>query len=42
MHYAGAIGLAAALDYLQSVGIKEINLYEKELIRLYPEKTERD
>jgi cysteine desulfurase/selenocysteine lyase len=32
MHYAGAIGLAAALDYLQSVGIKEINLYEKELI----------
>jgi cysteine desulfurase/selenocysteine lyase len=40
MHYAGAIGLAAALNYLQSVGIKEINLYERELIRYTLEKLE--
>jgi len=31
-HYPGAIGLATALDYLRSVGIKEIGLHEKELI----------
>ena len=40
MHYAGAIGLAAALNYLQSVGLKEINAYEKELIRYTQEKLE--
>ena len=31
-HYTGAIGLAAALDYLASVGIEEIGRYEQELI----------
>jgi len=30
-NYTGAIGLAAALDYLQSIGIDNINSYEKEL-----------
>ncbi len=31
-NYLGAIGLAAALDYMKSVGISEIQQYEKELI----------
>jgi cysteine desulfurase/selenocysteine lyase len=30
-NYTGAIGLAAALDYLQSIGFESIGLYEKEL-----------
>ena len=31
-NYMGAIGLAAALDYLKSVGISELQQYEQELI----------
>ncbi len=31
MNYMGAIGLAAALDYLQSIGFEAIGQYEKEL-----------
>jgi len=30
-NYTGAIGLAAALDYLQTIGLKSIEQYEKEL-----------
>jgi len=33
MHFTGAIGLAAALEYIRSVGIEEIGRYEQELIR---------
>ena len=32
MHYAGAIGLAAAIDYVHSLGIEKIIEYEKELL----------
>ena len=39
-NFTGAIGLAAALDYIQSVGIKEIGRYEQELIRYTREKLE--
>jgi cysteine desulfurase/selenocysteine lyase len=39
-HYTGAIGLAAALDYLASVGIEEIGHYEQELISYTREKLE--
>jgi len=39
-NYTGAIGLAAALDYIQSVGIKEISRYEQELIRYTQKKLE--
>ncbi|TFH28145.1 MAG: SufS family cysteine desulfurase [Bacteroidia bacterium] len=39
-HYTGAIGLAAALDYIRSVGIEEIGRYEQELIRYTREKLE--
>jgi cysteine desulfurase/selenocysteine lyase len=31
MNYIGAIGLGAALDYLQSIGFESIGAYEKEL-----------
>jgi len=37
-HFTGAIGLAAALDYLGSVGIEEIARYEQELITYTREK----
>jgi len=30
-HYAGGIGLGAAVDYLSSIGMKNIETYEKEL-----------
>jgi cysteine desulfurase/selenocysteine lyase len=30
-HYSGAIGLGAAIDYLSSIGMKNIENYEKEL-----------
>jgi len=33
-HYAGAIGLGAAVDYLSSIGMKNIENYEKELTKL--------
>lgn len=33
-HYAGAIGLGAAVDYLSSIGMKNIESYEKELAKL--------
>jgi len=33
-HYAGAIGLGAAVDYLSSLGMKNIENYEKELAKL--------
>jgi cysteine desulfurase/selenocysteine lyase len=33
-HYAGGIGLGAAVDYLSSVGMKNIENYEKELAKL--------
>ena len=39
-HYTGAIGLAAALDYLGSVGIEKITGYEQELITYAREKLE--
>ena len=39
-NYTGAIGLAAALDYLASVGIEEIGRYEQELISYSREKLE--
>ena len=39
-HYTGAIGLAAALDYLGSVGIEKIAGYEQELITYAREKLE--
>ncbi len=32
-NYTGAIGLAAALEYLQSLGMEEISTYEQELSR---------
>jgi cysteine desulfurase/selenocysteine lyase len=32
-HIAGAIGLAAALDYLERVGMERIRLHEQELVR---------
>jgi cysteine desulfurase/selenocysteine lyase len=40
-HYTGAIGLAAALDYLGSVGIEDIARYEQELISYTREKLEQ-
>jgi cysteine desulfurase/selenocysteine lyase len=33
-NYAGAIGLGAAVDYLSSIGMKNIENYEKELAKL--------
>jgi cysteine desulfurase/selenocysteine lyase len=33
-HYAGGIGLGAAVDYLSSIGMKNIETYEKELAKL--------
>jgi len=33
-HYAGAIGFGAAIDYLSSIGMKNIETYEKELSKL--------
>ena len=39
-HFTGAIGLAAALDYLDSVGIEEIAGYEQELITYARKKLE--
>jgi cysteine desulfurase/selenocysteine lyase len=33
-HYSGAIGLGAAVDYLSSIGMKNIEIYEKELAKL--------
>jgi cysteine desulfurase/selenocysteine lyase len=39
-NFTGAIGLAAALDYIRSVGIEEIGRYEQELIRYTREKLE--
>jgi cysteine desulfurase/selenocysteine lyase len=39
-HFTGAIGLAAALDYLDSVGIEQIANYERELITYAREKLE--
>lgn len=33
-HYSGAIGLGAAIDYLSSIGMKNIENYEKELSKL--------
>ncbi len=39
-HFTGAIGLAAALDYLRYIGIEEIARYEQELIRYTREKLE--
>ncbi len=39
-HFTGAIGLAAALDYLGAVGIEEIGRYEQELIRYTRDKLE--
>jgi cysteine desulfurase/selenocysteine lyase len=39
-HYTGAIGLAAALNYLRSLGMEEIDRYEQELIRYTREKLE--
>ena len=33
-HYAGAIGLGAAIDYLSSIGTKKIEEHEKELAKL--------
>jgi len=39
-HFTGAIGLAAALDYLRFIGIEEIARYEQELIRYTREKLE--
>jgi cysteine desulfurase/selenocysteine lyase len=33
-HYAGAIGLGAAVDYLSSIGMKNIENYEKETAKL--------
>jgi cysteine desulfurase/selenocysteine lyase len=33
-NYAGAIGLGAAVDYLSSIGMKNIENYEKELVKL--------
>jgi cysteine desulfurase/selenocysteine lyase len=39
-NFTGAIGLAAALNYLQSVGIEEIARYEQDLIRYTREKLE--
>jgi cysteine desulfurase/selenocysteine lyase len=32
-HYAGGIGLGAAVDYLSSIGMKNIETYEKELAK---------
>ena len=31
-HIAGGIGLAAAIDYMQAIGLEAIELYEKELL----------
>jgi cysteine desulfurase/selenocysteine lyase len=39
-HYAGAIGLAAALNYLRSLGMEEIDRYEQDLISYTREKLE--
>lgn len=39
-NYTGAIGLATALNYLRSLGMEEIDTYEKELIRYAREKLE--
>ena len=39
-HYTGAIGLAAALDYLGSVGIEKIERYEQDLITYARKKLE--
>jgi cysteine desulfurase/selenocysteine lyase len=36
-HYAGAIGLGAAVDYLSSIGMKNIESHEKELSKLLVE-----
>jgi len=40
-NYTGAIGLAAALDYLQSIGFEAIGRYEQELSDYTLEKLER-
>jgi cysteine desulfurase/selenocysteine lyase len=40
-NYTGAIGLAAALDYLQSLGFEAIGRYERELSDYTLEKLER-
>jgi cysteine desulfurase/selenocysteine lyase len=40
-NYTGAIGLAAALDYLQSIGFEAIGRYERELSDYTLEKLER-
>jgi cysteine desulfurase/selenocysteine lyase len=40
-NYTGAIGLAAALDYLQSIGFETIGRYERELSDYTLEKLER-
>ena len=32
MNYVGAVGLSAAIDYLRETGLKEISLYENELL----------
>ncbi len=37
-NYVGAIGLAKAIDYLQSVGLQNIAAYEKELLNYATEK----
>ena len=39
-NYTGAIGLAAALNFLHSLGMEEIDRYERELIRYTREKLE--
>jgi len=36
-HYAGAIGFGAAVDYLSLIGMKNIEIYEKELAKLLVE-----
>jgi cysteine desulfurase / selenocysteine lyase len=40
MHYTGAIGMAKALDYLGTVGIKNIAAYESELLAYTTQKLE--
>ena len=37
-NYVGAIGLAKAIEYIQSTGIEEISAYEKELLTYATEK----
>lgn len=37
-NYVGAIGLAAAIEYIQNIGLEEIAAYEKELLEYATEK----